>query len=395
MIFQLLDDRKECYGIYTNNEFIYDRIPDNITGTWGWDSRLLLHDIDYASIYSNGRTMADVSPENLRHRLERREAKIKSFVKSAIISKFNMAEHCLFDMIPEQHLMHYCEVKNEICQYVFDNFHKPSNHGFLVDLQQMAHDISQRPVVVDQNTLKKASKDDNKARVLLAMLNGQNKPIQYDIWGSKTGRLTTKKGSFPIMNLKKEIANCVVPTNDVFIQLDLNGAEIRTFIALSTGTHPEEDIHVWNMENVLTNVTERDKAKKKFLAWFYNPNSDAIKSEHYDRRHLLEKYYKDGFVRTPFGRKLEANDFHALNYLLQSSSSDNCMKQAIKINKFLQNSRSFVHSVVHDSITIDLAFGDRHMLPQIKQLFEDTELGWFRSSVTVGKNYRDMVSVSW
>ena len=192
MIFQLLDDRNECYGIYGNNEFIYDRVPDNIRRTWSWDHRLAARDIDYASIYCAGKTMADVAPENLRHRLEKREAKIKAFVKSA-------------------------------------------------------HDIKQRPIVVDHNVLKNASKRDNKALVLLNMLNGQNKPIQYDIWGSVTGRLTTKKGSFPIMNLKKEIANCVVPTNDIFVQFDLNGAEIRTFIALSTGTHPKGDIHLWIM----------------------------------------------------------------------------------------------------------------------------------------------------
>ena len=395
MIFQILDDRNECFGIYGNGEFTYDRIPDNIRGTWNWDHRLANRDIDYASIYATGQTLSGVAPENLRQRLEKRESKIKSFVNSALIAKLNMTEHCLFDIIPEQHLMHYCEIKNEICDYVFQNYHKPQNHGFLVDLKQMSHDIEQRPIIINHDVLKNASKHDNKALVLLNTLNGKNKPILYDIWGSKTGRLTTKKGSFPIMNLKKEIANCVIPTNDIFVQFDLNGAEIRTFISLSTGTHPQGDIHLWNMENVLTNVTERDVAKKKFLAWFYNPNSDSIKSDHYDRKLLLKKYYRDGFVRTPFGRRIQANDFHALNYLLQSSSSDNCMKQAIKIHRFIKNKKSFVHSVVHDSITIDLALEDRHILPQVQEIFEDTDLGWFKSSATAGRNYRDLTEVSW
>lgn len=71
------------------------------------------------------------------------------------------------------------------------------------------------------------------------------------------------------------------------------------------------------------------------------------------------------------------------------------MKQCIKINKFLKNSKSFVHSVVHDSLTIDLAFEDRKILPQIKELFEDTQLGWFRSSVHAGRNLRDLQEISW
>jgi hypothetical protein len=301
----------------------------------------------------------------------------------------------MFDIVPEQHLKHYCEIKNEICAWIFERYDKPANHDFLVDLHQMAHDIAQNPILIDQNTLKKASKSDMKAKALLNNLNGENRPILYDAWGSKTGRLTTKQGSFPIMNLKKEIANCVIPKNDIFIQFDLNGAEIRTFISLSTGTHPAVDIHEWNMENIFDNVTDRDVAKKKFLAWFYNPNSTAIESEHYDRRLLLNKYYINNVVSTPFGRQIEADDFHAFNYLLQSASSDNCMKQCIKINKFLKNSKSFVHSVVHDSLTIDLAFEDRKILPQIKELFEDTQLGWFRSSVHAGRNLRDLQEISW
>ena len=90
--------------------------------------------------------------------------------------------------------MHYCEVKNEICDYVFSNYDKPQNHGFLVDMFEMASDISKNPVLVAQDVLKKAARQDNKARVLLNSLNGKNKPILYDVWGSKTGRLTTKKG---------------------------------------------------------------------------------------------------------------------------------------------------------------------------------------------------------
>ena len=395
MIFQILDDRKECYGVYSNGKFRYDRIPENVTGTWSWDQRLIGRSIDYASVYSGGKTLSAACPEALRPRLEKREERIRSFINAAVNSKIKLDDLCMFDIVPEQHLMHYCEIKNEICSWIFERCDRPANHDFLVDLHQMSHQIAQNPVIIDQNTLKKASKIDQKALALLNNLNGQNRPILYNAWGSKTGRLTLKNGSFPIMNLKKDIANCVVPKNDLFIQFDTNGAEIRTFISLSTGTHPVVDIHEWNMENVFDDITDRDQAKKKFLAWFYNPNSSVVNSEHYNRDLLLKKYYNNNIVRTPFGRSIEADDFHALNYLLQSSSSDNCMLQCIKINKFLNNNKSFVHSVVHDSLTIDLSFDDRNLLPQIQEIFEDTQLGWFRSSVHAGHNLRDLKEISW
>ena len=244
--------------------------------------------------------------------------------------------------------------------------------------------------------LKKASKHDLKARSLLNFLNGKNKPIYYDVFGSVTGRLTTKNGSFPIMNLKKELANCVVPKNDIFVQFDLNGAEIRTLLAITSGDHPKEDVHEFHMKNIYRDLTTRDKAKKRFFAWLYNPNSeDYLTERYYNRDEVLKKYYNNGIVKTPLGREIESDDFHALNYLLQSTSSDNCMQQAVKIFKFLQNKKSFVHSVVHDSMTIDLDLNDRSLLPQIQELFEDTQLGWFRSSVHVGSNLRDLMEVSW
>ena len=61
--------------------------------------------------------------------------------------------------MPEHHLRHYCEVKNQISQWGFDNYERPSNHDFIVDLYVMAETISQNDVLVDQEVLKKASKD--------------------------------------------------------------------------------------------------------------------------------------------------------------------------------------------------------------------------------------------
>jgi len=148
------------------------------------------------------------------------------------------------------------------------------------------------------------------------------------------------------------------------------------------------------MKNIYRDITTRVKAKERFFAWLYNPNSeDYLTDRHYDRQSILTSYYRNGHIHTPFGREIETDDFHALNYLLQSVSSDNCLKQAIKINKFLKGSKSFIHSIVHDSITIDLHRDDKKMVSQIQEIFEDTELGIFPSSMYFSKNYRDMEKV--
>jgi hypothetical protein len=394
MLFQILDDKKDCLGIYAGDQFYYGDLRDSFTGTWDWSPHLKGKDYQFAKIYCNGKTLEKVCPEGLLDRYEIYRDKIKSFIKASSIAKINLDDICLFDLIPERHLFHWCQVKNEICEHVFSNYPKPPNHKFLSNLTEMVYEIAQQPVKIDDYRLFLYSKEDYKAKTLWTKFGGQKSCISYNIYGTKTGRLSTMENTFPILNLKKEISDVVIPTNDMFVQLDFNGAEIRTLLSLAGKEQPKEDIHTWNIDNVYRGFGTRSKAKQRFFAWLYNPNSqDHLTSRFYDRESVLKKYYRDGRVHTPMGRVIEADDFHALNYLLQSTSSDNCLLQAIKIFKLLKSRKSFIHSIVHDSLTIDLHKEDRHLVTEIQEMFEDTDLGRFPSSMHFGKNYRDMEKV--
>jgi len=396
MLFQILDDKKDCLGIFTEEKFYYGSLRESFTKTWDWSPHLSNIDYNYARLYCGGQTLDQVCPDNLKDRYEIHRKKIGAFIKAISIAKINVSDICLFDLIPEQHLRHWCQVKNEICEHVFQNYTKPANHKFLTDLSELVYEITQQPVKINQNKLYSYAQDDYKAKTLWDKFGGKESLISYNIWGTVTGRLATMENTFPILNLKKKIADVVVPTNDAFVQLDFNGAEIRSLLSLSGKEQPKEDIHNWNIQNVYRGMITRDKAKQRFFAWLYNPNSqDHLTERFYNREEILKKYYSDGIISTPFGREIKTDNFHALNYLLQSVSSDNCLIQAIKISKFLKGKKSFLHSMVHDSITIDLHKEDRQLIKQIKEIFEDTRLGMFQSSVQIGKNYRDLEEVSW
>ena len=391
MIFQILDDKRDCLGIFSQGKFYYGHIKRNFEKTWDWSPHLSDDDYEYARIWCGGKTLEEACPAHLTERHNTHRKKVKNFVKAASIAKIHLEDVCLFDIIPEQALVHWSQVKNDICEYVFENYSKPSNHKFMVDLSKLVYDISQKPVILDQEKLFKYQKTDYKAKSLWKNFGGKTPHISYDIYGAVTGRLTTKTNSFPILNLKKEIADIVKPKNDVFIQFDFNGAEVRTLLSLSGEPQPQEDIHEFNAKIL---KCSRDKAKKKFFAWFYNPNKKNTElAQFYKREKVLSKYYNEGIVFTPFGRSIEADNFHSFNYLLQSTSSDNCLAQAVKLDKFLVGRKSFVQSVVHDSITIDFDKNDRDLIHQLKQIFEDTRLGTFKSSMQIGKNYKDMEEV--
>ena len=234
-----------------------------------------------------------------------------------------------------------------------------------------------------------------KQRVSTVNLEGKPIHVDYDIFGTVTGRLTTKRGSFPMLNLKKELKHHVKPTNDVFLELDFNAAEVRTLLALQNIEQPQEDIHEWNIKNVFNKEMSREKAKQKLFAWLYNPESKSIDDGVYDRESILGKYYEGGAVQTPFGRTINAPGPKALNYLLQSTSSDNTIDRFNRITRFLRGTRSHVAAVVHDSIIIDLHRDDRGIIPQLKQIFEDTKLGKFMVNVSLGKDLGSLRRFSW
>jgi hypothetical protein len=147
------------------------------------------------------------------------------------------------------------------------------------------------------------------------------------------------------------------------MSLDYNGAEVRTLLDLCDQEQPDYDIHEWNIQNVINDMEmTRTEAKLYFFAWLYNPESNDIESDYYDREKVLDKYYKDGYIHTPYGRKIKVEQRKALNYLIQSTTADH---------------------IVHDEIVIDFANEDRDIVIGIKNIFEDGYL----ANINAGKDY--------
>lgn len=396
MSFQVIDEKEGCYGIYVNGTFVYDRVPNAMRGTWDWSPHLLGHNYDYAHVWSGGKTLAKACPEHLQNRLETHERKVKAQIKSHINAKIDVSGACLFDMVPEQQLRAYLDVKNLVCEWVFNEIPKPKNYNFLSRTHETCREIAQQNLKIDWELANHLAINDPKARSIVQRFDPARTFVNYNLFGAITGRLATQPDSFPIMNLKTEHKGILLPKNDWFVEFDYNGAEIRTLLSLTKKEQPQEDIHEFHMKSIYRDLTTRAKAKERFFAWLYNPNSeDYLTERYYDRQSILTSYYRGGCVHTPFGREIPSDDFHALNYLLQSSSSDNCMTQVNQIHRFLRDKRSKVAFAIHDSVVIDLDHSDRQLLPQIRELFADTTLGKFKVGVKIGKNMGELKEFSW
>ena len=385
MLFQTLDDKKDCVGIYYGELLFNQELPDDLTHTWSYSGFLKGKEIEYAKLYCGGKTLDMVCPEALRDRWQCASDKLKAFIKSFVTARVSLDENCFFDLVPQKFLEELCQVKNYICEYIFENYEKPKNYDYLVSLTEIIEDMKYRSLNLNPKNLSMFKADHRK---FAQNLNQIEYACKFNIHGTKTGRLTTEPKSFPILTLKKELRSIIEPSNDYFVELDFNAAELRTLIALQGKTQPEEDIHEWNIQNVYRGLGTRDEAKKRIFAWLYNPESqDYLSSRAYDRDSVVQKYFTQGQVRTFFHKVIPSEERTALNYIIQSTCAENVLRQMIKVSNYLEGAKSYVAFPIHDSIVLDLSVEDKYKLPEIIDIFSNTILGKFMVNVNVGKNF--------
>tara|TARA_Y100001937_G_scaffold59234_2_gene81327 strand:- start:9794 stop:10981 length:1188 start_codon:yes stop_codon:yes gene_type:complete len=388
--FQTLDDKTECVGVYTSGKLNFDDIPEGLTRTWKFTGSISDDSIEYAWLYSGGKSLAEVCPEHLREELDTAQKKFRAFIKSFKIGKVDLRNFCFFDLVPHDFLLEFCEIRNKITRHVFENFEKPKNYDHLDAAYKLVHKIKFQNLLINNEDCRHLfvnSINRNNVQKILAT----SPHVDYNIFGTATGRFTTRPDTFPILTMKKEYRKLIKPTNDWFLSLDYNGAEIRTLLGLSGQEQPSGDIHEWNMDNVIKRSDiYREEAKTLFFSWLYNPESRIISTNYYNREKVLDDWYDGDYINTPFDRKIKIDARRAFNYIIQSTTSDIVIERAIEIDKFLSDKKSFISHIVHDEIVIDLSNEDRELVPEIKEIFEKTKLGNFVCNLGAGQNYLEL-----
>jgi hypothetical protein len=128
----------------------------------------------------------------------------------------------------------------------------------------------------------------------------------------------------------------------------------------------------------------RDEAKRKIFSAIYNPN---VEQNYYRIDKILNKFYDSGKIVTPLGREIFCDESHALNYVVQSTTSDLVLKQVLEVNKILEGKKSNILFLIHDSFVVDLSHEDRYLLPEIKNVFSKNQLGDYLVNVKAGRDF--------
>ena len=376
MYFQTLQNKVFLQGQ------VIDYIPKSATKTWEFNPKFPTSGTKYGIVLTEGQDLSDVCPATISKEWENCQKKMKAFVKSFQHVGCDPARMNVHTVFPFDLINQYFTLKNQICQHVFETYEEKENSDFLNQIYSFCSKISGQEIKINLSNipfhLRKKFKD-------------VPTKVKYNPFKSVTGRLTTRKGSFPILTLKKELRGLVEPHRACFVELDFNAAELRTFLALAEQEQPEGDLHSWIAEEVFEGKYTREKSKQKTFAWFYNPERENKALEKiFNRKKILQRWYKDGIITTPFGRKIEADDHHALNYLIQSTTSDLFLEQAMKVDKMLEGRRSNVAFTIHDSLVIDFDLEDMEIIKSILGRFEETRFGKFKTNIAGGRNFGQM-----
>lgn len=389
MIFQTIDDKSECIGVYADGCLHYNNFPEDLSKTWKYTGSLTDSDVEYAWLYTGGKTLAEVCPEDLLPKLQISQKRSRAYIRSFEIAKIDLREHCIFDLVPEDYLKDFCEIKNKITQHVFETYERPEVYEHQSEIQKLLYKISYQRLNLSVSGCKNLHYSHRNSLKVKELVNGY-RHIEYNLFGTVTGRLTTTQRSFPILTVKKDFRKLLKPNNDWFLSLDYNAAEVRTFIGLAGEEQPQEDVHTWHIKNLIADSISRTDAKVKFFAWLYNPDSAEKEFDRYHRQKVLDKWYDGTYIKTMFKRRIPVDRRKALNYLIQSTTSDLVLERAVAIDKFLEDKKSFISHIVHDEIVIDLADSEREMAPQIREMFANNKIGNFMVNLTCGKNYLEM-----
>lgn len=398
-MFQVLDDKGSCVGIYKDGELHFSNIPKNLDKTWNYVDFLKGMEVEYASIYAQGNGLDDCCPQSFKGDWDSINKKLRALINSFIISKVSLKENCFFDLAPQRFLKEYCEAKNRICDHVFETYQKPQEYTFFREFSELISDISRRELKIDRDLLSGRIYNPQ-AKKLWEKINDGQTHIKYNMFSSVTGRLTVTDRSFPILTLNSKMRDIIKPTNDWFVSFDLNAAEMRVALALAGENQPSGDLHEYVRREVFGEDYTRAQAKNISTQWLYDAkNEDTIKhdiklSNFYNKQKLFSDFWKNDQVITPFNRKIDSDAHHVISYLCQSTLIDLFHRQLIKIFLKLQNKSSFISFMVHDQVILDLKDSEKNLLPDLVRELSDTQFGTFPVKVEIGSNFGDMKKVN-
>ena len=204
-------------------------------------------------MYCSNKKVVDVCSQKERRDWEKLYETWAAYQCAIKTAKVKVTSRNFVDLFSFDFLLEFAAKRTEITKKIIDSTERPKNYNLLKQASFLLEDIAFKKL----NVCAEADEDIKNA------LNKSLQRIDYNLFGTVTGRLSERPGSFPILRLPKKERHILCPNNDVYVELDINGAEIRTILHLFGKEQPQHDIHQWNAENLFCGKLSREEAKAR------------------------------------------------------------------------------------------------------------------------------------
>jgi len=323
-----------------------------------------------------GREIESIIPKGLKAKYDKALKNIEVYKKAAKTGGLEGAD--LSKIVPSRKLAEFKAVQLKAFRWVVKNMPKQENHEFMLKVAGLVDKISGQRLNLDES-----------CRL--------SPYIRYNIFGTRTGRMGSISGGFPILTTKKTNRWVIRPNNDWFLDIDYNAIDIRMFLMLAGEEQPEHDIHEWHNNRFFGGELSRYEVKRRFFAWLYGSKRaldlyDHLFTEVYPKDKVLyEARGARGQLKTPFGRRIDPpENKDKLSYLLQATSNDFFLTRALELDKILTGKKSRIAFMIHDSAVVDYSEED---LPLLDKISKTMGAGGFKIGCSVGSNFGDMRSI--
>ena len=82
MIFQTLDDKAECVGVYIDGKLHFDTMPENLTVTWSNASSISNDSVQFVSLWVDGKDLSECCPAEHIEEFRSCQNKLRAYLKS-------------------------------------------------------------------------------------------------------------------------------------------------------------------------------------------------------------------------------------------------------------------------------------------------------------------------
>ena len=211
-------------------------------------------------------------------------------------------------------------------------------------------------------------------------VNGFCESINYNRFGTRTGRLTITSGP-QILTLKRDLRKFLRSRwgdNGVLLSFDFSALEVRLLTSDNTGSVSQEDPYL-DLSFALNGELNRERAKLALISTVYGATvqglmksllvsqKDAQKihdviTQRYGVDLLVKKlrseFTMNGYIRNRYFRKVEVpdpGDGQLLNSYLQSSGVDVALLGFLEIINRLNPDWAIPVAVLHDALILDVS----------------------------------------